>query len=178
MRQSGGSVTVESSAGTGTAVQLHFPPADANTRRAVSDVPRSSGPSVNVLVVEDEAEVRQVIVRTLIAEGHQVAEAEDVDSGLAMIAGFVGELGLLVTDGIMPGRPVGELVAGYRSAHATGKVLVCSGYLEDPSIKHVVEGGGAAFLAKPVRAQELARAVADLLRGRIGTPSDPADSDA
>jgi len=172
MRQSGGRVTVESDQGEGTSVKLHFPPASAHLRRAVSDVPMSSGPSVNVLVVEDEVEVRRIIVRTLYAEGHQVLEAEDVSSGLAAIADFQGELSLLVTDGIMPGRPVGELVLGYRLAHPLGKILVCSGYLADASIKRVVEGGGAAFLAKPVRARQLARIVAELLRGRIGSADD------
>jgi DNA-binding NtrC family response regulator len=177
MRQSGGRVTVESGQGEGTSVRLHFPAASSHLRRPVSDVPMSSGPSVSVLVVEDEAQVRRIIVRTLLTEGHQVVEAEDVASGLAAIADFQGELGLLVTDGIMPGRPVGELVEGYRLAHPRGKVLVCSGYLADASIKRVVEGGGAAFLAKPVRARQLARVVAELLRGRIGSAPDPAASE-
>ncbi|HYP90056.1 MAG TPA: response regulator, partial [Polyangiaceae bacterium] len=74
-----------------------------------------------------------------------------------------GKLGLLVTDGIMPGRPVAELVDGFRQAHPEGKVLVCSGYLEDVGVKAVVERGAAAFLSKPVRAHELARAIAELL---------------
>jgi len=174
MRQSGGRVIIETAPGRGTTVRLSFPPADRVQRRAVSEGPFSAGPSVNVLVVEDEPEVRAVIVRTLRAEGHHVLEAEDVASGLQAIAGFSGSLGLLVTDGIMPGRPVTELVLGYRQVEPRGKVLICSGYLEDESIKGVVEGGGAAFLAKPVRAKQLARAVTELLRGSADRDERPA----
>jgi len=164
MRQSGGRVTVGTAPREGTTVRLYFPHVGSGVRRAVSEGPPVPAPRVSVLVVEDEAEVRGVIVRTLRAEGHEVMEAEDVASGLRAIAAFTGELELLVTDGIMPGLPVTELVEGFRRAQPTGKVLVCSGYLEDENIKRIVEGGGAAFLGKPVRARQLARAVSELLQ--------------
>jgi len=170
MRQSGGHVSVDTMLGYGTSVRLRFPPADPGLRRAPLEAPPAKGPSVNVLVVEDEAEVRAVIVRTLRKEGHYVVEAGDVGSGLLALAAHAGKLELLVTDGIMPGRPVAELVEGFRQAHPEGKVLVCSGYLEDVSVKEVVERGAAAFMSKPVRAHELARAVAELLGGPEGRP--------
>lgn len=165
MRQSEGTVSIQTAPNQGTTVRLSFPPAERRRRRAVSEGPPSCVPRVNVLVVEDEAEVRAVIVRTLRGAGHRVIEAEDVSSGLRAIEEFDGILGLLVTDGIMPGLPVTELVQGYRRAQPLGKVLVCSGYLEDENIKRVVEGGDAAFLSKPVRARQLARAVSELLHG-------------
>ncbi len=64
------------------------------------------------------------------------------------------------------GGPSPSWCTGIAKQRPQGKVLVCSGYLEDVSTKGLVEEGRAAFLAKPVRAKELARAVAELLRGR------------
>lgn len=178
MRQSDGTVSVETAPNLGTTVRLFFPPADRRGQRVISEGPPSCSPRINVLVVEDEAEVRAVIVRTLRVAGHHVIEAEDVASGLRAIEEFDGLLGLLVTDGIMPGRPVAELVQGFRRAQPLGKVLVCSGYLQDENMKQVVEGGGAAFLSKPVRARQLARAVSELLHGVDAQGTPPATAEA
>jgi two-component system, cell cycle sensor histidine kinase and response regulator CckA len=170
MRQSGGHVSVDTMLGYGTAVRLRFPPADPGLRRTPVEAALAKGPGVSILVVEDDPEVRAVIVRTLRREGHAVVEAGDVDSGLLVLAAHAGKLTLLVTDGIMPGRPVAELVDAFVQAHPDGKVLVCSGYLEDAIVKGVVGRGAAAFLSKPVRSHELARAVAELLGGVAGRP--------
>jgi DNA-binding response OmpR family regulator len=115
-----------------------------------------------VLVVDDEASIRQLLRRTLEAEGFHVDEAPDGESALRLIQGRVDPFDLVLTDLSMPridGRQVSETVRQYRPSVA---VLCMSG---DPDAVPYVESSDTPVrvLLKPFTADDLYHAVRDAI---------------
>jgi len=118
-----------------------------------------------ILVVEDDAAVRNAAVNILEGLGYRVRQAEDGNAALAIL-NAPGEIDLLFTDLIMPHGMSGRDLARAARAQCPGlKVLYTSGYSE-----HVVQGrreGGpdAPLLSKPYRKHKLAEAIRKVLDG-------------
>jgi two-component system cell cycle sensor histidine kinase/response regulator CckA len=159
----GGRVTAASALGVGSTLSVHWPLA-----AAVASVERSSlavaidGSGVNVLVVDDDAQVRSLVVRGLKQFGFAVVEAPDGREGLLVARRHREPLHILCTDCIMPGIPLRDLVAGFRSSHPAGRVVVCSG--NAPEESGFEPGTAEAFMAKPFRIKELAQRLHDLVQ--------------
>lgn len=164
-RQSGGHVQLYSEPDEGTTVRLFLPaptPEPGEETDNVDPVP-SSKPHADecILVVEDDARVRRVVIARLEAEGYRVIQAADGREALSIIAAHP-EIRLLFTDIIMPGGMFGdELAREARSLRPNLKVLFTSGYAE-PSLagRGLAEG---SWLKKPYTAQELATRLRSLL---------------
>jgi PAS domain S-box-containing protein len=164
-RQSGGHVQIYSELTEGTTVRLFLPAANAEPlAEAVSatrNLPAKSNKGECVLVVEDDARVRRVVVARLQEEGYRVIQAADGKEALSRIAAHP-DIRLLFTDIVMPGGMFGdELAREARILRPDLKVLFTSGYAE-PSLvgRELVEG---TWLKKPYRAQELATRLRELL---------------
>lgn len=158
----GGTLSIESAPGDGTTVRFTLPrsqraPAPQPTR------PAAAPGTGRILLVEDEPSVRRTMAMSLRKQGYTVVDAADGDEALAHLDAPDEPFDLLCTDGIMPGAPVRAVLARYRSQHAHGRVLICSGYLEEELIRRDIASGGAAFLAKPFSGAELADKVAAVL---------------
>lgn len=164
-RQSGGHVQLYSEPDEGTTVRLFLPaptPEPGEETDNVDPVP-SSKPHADecILVVEDDARVRRVVIARLEAEGYRVIQAANGREALSIIAAHP-EIRLLFTDIIMPGGMFGdELAREARSLRPNLKVLFTSGYAE-PSLagRGLAEG---SWLKKPYTAQELATRLRSLL---------------
>ena len=160
----GGNVSIESEQGVGSAVSAYWPLAEA----APAAAPRPSealafdGKGTNVLLVDDDAQVRALLARGLKRLGFTVLEAADGHEGLLVARRHREALHVLCTDCIMPGLPLRELIAGYRLAHPEGRVLVCSGYALDES--GIEPGATDAFMSKPFRITELAHCLHELAK--------------
>ena len=115
-----------------------------------------------VLIAEDEAIVRNVIVSVLVRNNHSVLEADSAAEALEISSTFDGTIDLLIADHAlktMTGRQVAETICHARPGL---KVLHISGY---PFEKIEQEGGiipGAHFLAKPFRATDLIRKIREI----------------
>jgi DNA-binding response OmpR family regulator len=115
-----------------------------------------------VLVVDDEASVRQLLRRTLETEGFHVHEAPDGESALKLIQARAEPFDLVLTDLSMPridGRQVSETVRRYRPSVA---VLCMSG---DPDAVPYIESSDTPVrvLLKPFTADDLNHAVRDAI---------------
>ena len=156
-RQSGGHVQLYSELGQGTTARL-FLPATTPTSAAegeTADPAPTARPRTDdcILVVEDDARVRRVVVARLEEEGYRVIEAADGKDALARIAEHP-EIRLLFTDIIMPGGMFGDdLAREARRLRPTLKILFTSGYAE-PSLagRELAEG---SWLKKPYTSTEL-----------------------
>ena len=164
-RQSGGHVQLYSELGEGTTVRLFLPTAQAEAEPEAENsgrVPVSKpGPDECILVVEDDARVRKVVVARLEEEGYHVIQAADGKEALSLVAAHP-EIRLLFTDIIMPGGMFGdELAREARILRPSLKVLFTSGYAE-PSLagRELAEG---SWLKKPYTARELASRLRVLL---------------
>jgi CheY-like chemotaxis protein len=115
-----------------------------------------------VLLVEDEALVRDVMARALRDAGYRVLEAGDTDEALR-VASSHARVDLLCTDGILPGLPTREMIECVSARFPGIPVLVCSGHVEEELVRRQIAEGSFDFLAKPFRPEELVNRAAALL---------------
>ncbi len=167
-RQSGGLAVVRSQPGAGTAVEMFFPaaPADAPTRSELAPppaLPQRVEPR-NILVVEDDADVRRVIVECLRLIGYSVTEAPNGAEGLAAIANHKPDL--LVVDYAMPDMTGAEVISKARELVGDLPVILATGYADMAAVERLA--GKPAILRKPFDINALGAAVATALETGLG----------
>jgi PAS domain S-box-containing protein len=162
--QSGGHIDVETAPGRGARFQIYLPRIDAAAAdRGGDSATGAQGGSETVLLVEDEARVRELGHLALQSVGYTVLEAPDGEQALRLVARHPGPIHLLVTDVVMP-RMNGRALADHLTrARPNVKVLYISGYADEALSRYGVPTAGAAFLQKPFTPGVLARTVRDLL---------------
>jgi two-component system cell cycle sensor histidine kinase/response regulator CckA len=105
-------------------------------------VPRSTGDpgAAHVLVVDDEPAVRRFAARALQGEGYQVHTAKDGVEALEVVGALQWQLGLIVTDVVMPRLDGVELLRTLAASHPSLPVILMSGY----ATAHLADLGIAA----------------------------------
>ena len=170
VRQSAGSIAVESRPGEGTCFLLDLPVAAQPVRPAAGPpVPDSLPPAMAepeptaarfVLVVDDNQALRRAIRRQLSAAGHRVVEADSAEEALPLIAALDG-LDVLLSDMVMPGMSGPDLAAAARDLRPGLRVVLMTG--TDPKDSATPEAAAAAgalpLLRKPFPAGALVAAV-------------------
>jgi len=167
VKQSDGYIWVYSEPGRGTSFKIYLPRVEAVAEPPAPKAmpPASLRGSETVLVVEDEAAVRNLVRRVLEAHGYSVLVAADGPEALRLIESHHEPIHLLVTDVVMPkmsGRQLAERVV---STRRETKVLYLSGYTDDAIVHHGVLAPGIAFLQKPFTPRALARKLREVLDG-------------
>jgi PAS domain S-box-containing protein len=166
VRQSGGHLTVSSSPGSGARFTVWLPRAGSASRVATpndGEDPLPPRRPLVVLVVEDEREIRELVVGALTGTGYIVHATANGAEALAHLAGDVA-VDLLLTDLLMPALGGGELVKRARQLRPALRILVLSGYPGE-QMSDVGAGPEVPFLAKPFTTRELLRRVAEVLAG-------------
>jgi PAS domain S-box-containing protein len=166
--QSGGHIEVYSEPDQGTTFKIYLPAlaeaaADAG-KPAV--VPALEGQET-VLVVEDQAEVRDYAVAALKTYGYRVIPAENAGEALLVCERERGRIHLVLTDVVMPNVSGRELANRLSERWPGIKVLFMSGYTDNVVMQHGVLEEGAEFIQKPFSPEELARKV----RAVLGPPA-------
>src|SRR5581483_5765114 len=150
--------------GEGTTFRIYLPctsrPASPVQRQA--ELPPCTG-TETVLLVEDEAILRQLIRETLEESGYCVLEADGVEDALRLGEDHVGRVHLLLTDVVMPGMNGLEVAHRLLQNNPRMKVLYMSGYMDDAIVRHGVLEKGIPFLQKPFTAVDLERKVREVL---------------
>jgi len=108
-----------------------------------------------VLVVEDYADLRELIGDILKGAGYQVLSAPDGAAGLAMAREHPGEIDVLLTDIVMPNMLGTELAEQLRSDNPGLRVLFMSGHAQPTLGPRTALPPGAVLLQKPFMADEL-----------------------
>jgi len=169
--QSGGQAKIFSQLGSGTTVRLCLPRSSSSIStgafKAVS-VP-TDGAGQRVLVVEDDAAVRQVVCEMLSRGGYQAIAAGDGPSAQRLLASGQA-FALLLVDMMLPGGMSGaELVTMVRRERADLPVLFMTGYSND-ALSNAPEIHGTRLLPKPFSEAALTEAVREALQ-RGPTPT-------
>lgn len=172
VHQCGGGVLLHSRPGAGTQVTLLLPALDASAivrapagqaLRAAPDpetAPARPGRPL-VLLVDDQAELRRIVRRQLVALGHPVIEAGDGDEAREILDAVPG-IGLLITDIVMPGSTDGRALCRHAARTRPGlRMLMISGYSDE-------QPGQASdpwpLLRKPFTPEELRSTLEETLK--------------
>jgi CheY-like chemotaxis protein len=160
IKQSGGSIGVESKVDVGTTFRLYLPRARETEPPAKDPPPQTAVRGhETVLVVEDDAGVRQVVVTRLGLLGYNVLQSEDAATALKSLA--ENRVDLLFSDIILTGELDGVALARNALARWPGlRVLLTTGFGHPAGRDDTY---GLPVLEKPYRATELSRAVRDAL---------------
>lgn len=167
VKQSEGQIQVYSEVDIGTTFKIYLP-AVALSVQVMATPPSSERVpwgDETILLVEDDASVRQIARIALEAHGYTVYEADNGRNALAALLAAQGPIDLLLTDVVMPelgGRQLAELV---RVQRPTLKLLFMSGYIDDAVTRHHLLTAGEAFIHKPFSPSNLARKVREVLDG-------------
>lgn len=170
--QSGGYVSAESAVGAGSTFRL-FLPAQASTAIAVTPPPLPSDPvggGQTILLVEDEAAVRELVATALADRGYSILTAADAGEALRIESAFAAPIDLLITDVVMHGMRGPELAARVRASRPAMPVIFMSGYPDDAPVAGASRDGPTSFLQKPFRVSALGSKVAELLAGAHSRP--------
>lgn len=172
VKQSGGHISVYSEPGKGTSFKIYFPRIDGvpeSVEASASTEPLPRG-SETVLVVEDEAAVRDIVCRVLERQGYRVLPATDGATALDLLSRQADPVHLLVTDVVLPGVGGRILADQIVQLRPRCKVLFVSGYTDDAIVHHGVLFAGVQFLQKPFTPDVLAVKVRHVLDS---VPADP-----
>lgn len=150
MQQSNGQVWVESQIGAGTTVSLYLP-AGVSVPGAVSE-PQSgavvAGQGQQVLVVEDDEQVRLLVTELLGELGYQAEVVADADAALPILAS-PRRIDLLVTDVGLPGLNGRQLAEIARQSRRDLPVIFMTGYAETARDRGEFLAEGMSMIAKP-----------------------------
>ncbi len=171
----GGGISVESEPGRGATFTVELPDLAAVAAAEVG-VAGGAGEPVDVLVIDDDAEARELLVRTLTAAGYAVATAGSADQGLAL-ARRLGPR-LITLDLLMPGKDGWAALSELKRDPELARVpVVVVSLLDDSELGFAL--GAQDFLIKPVdraRLVELVQRACGATAGRILVVEDEPES--
>jgi two-component system cell cycle sensor histidine kinase/response regulator CckA len=191
VKQTGGSIIVDSVEGRGTVFRI-FLPRHVETAQPAEERVTQAGPAAaaggsaqpapaiaaekpkemtdltgrgRILLVEDEEALRALSARTLVARGFEVIEAGSGIEALQAMEDIQFDIDLVVSDVVMPEMDGPTLLKEMRKRNAKTRVIFVSGYAEEAFAKNMPEGEEFAFLAKPFSMKQLLEAVKSNIAG-------------
>ena len=163
----GGKIEVESSVGKGTSFRIWLPRArDSELNVTPVQLPETRRPNrpseATILVVDDDPDVRSLMVRLISQEGFQVVSVADAEQALAASLTFP-ELPVLVTDVLLPGHDGLWLAQKLTERYPSMRVVLVSGFAPDPQATARLVAQGARFVQKPFSPGALVQAIRESL---------------
>lgn len=165
VKQSNGAVVCKSAPGRGASFSIVLPRTQAAPRPASTSslsITRPTG-SETILLVEDEAQVRDLVRNILRRHGYTVLEAHNAGDALLICEQTGQEIDLLLTDVVMPllsGHQLADRLVRLRPGM---RVLFMSGYTNDSEIAAGRSTSDINFLPKPITPEALADKVREVL---------------
>ena len=165
VKQSGGHIRIYSEIGHGTTIKLYLPPARGQVEAAPTAVAPLPHGNETIMVVEDDALVRNFVTAQLQSLGYRTVGAANGPAALNLIEGGQA-FDLLFTDVIMPGGMSGrELAEKVLKLRPGIKVLYTSGYTDNAIVHQGRLDPGVLLLTKPYRKSQLANTRGRALTG-------------
>lgn len=179
VQQSEGAIEVASEPGCGTVFSIYLPLAqhlEQVTSPAYDETLPGTG-TETILLVEDEAMLRELLRDQLQGSGYVVLEAAGIAEALQLGRHPASPIHLLLTDVVMPGMSGRELAEYLTQANPDMKVLYMSGYTDDAIIQHGILDKKTPFLQKPFTPTALERRVREILTTPLKqAPQFPSDT--
>ena len=162
-QQSGGGVRIESREAAGTTVQILLPRASAGAPDRDADVGSPiiapGGAGAHILIVDDDAEVREFLAGALADLGHRVDSAPDAAAALSALE--TARPQLMLADFAMPGMNGAELARTARARHPGLPIIFVTGFAESEQLEGAL--ADVPVLRKPFGLAQLGAAIRDAL---------------
>ena len=153
----GGWIDIRSRPGKGTRVRIFM--AKAETPAGGEAEEEEQGP-LTVLVADDNAGRRDMILKVLEDAGHQGLAAKDGDEAIALHKEHASEIGLSIIDWVMPGRDGKSVLQEILDYDPQSRVIMTSGFSRD-YVRSEIRLGAWGFLQKPFSDEELVAAIGE-----------------
>lgn len=131
-----------------------------------------------ILLVDDESAVRDISARVLRRGGYNVLTAESGPQAIRVMESHLGTVDLLLTDVVMPEMTGPDLALVLHARHPELRVIFCSGYVGDATVRDYSGRQTAYFLDKPFSVVQITAMVERVLSTPVpsSAPSDTAQS--
>ncbi len=172
IKQSGGYIWVYSEPGRGTTFKIYIPRVEqpAQTLGADKQAGNVQRGTETILLVEDDAQLRQLSSSVLAHCGYKVLLASTPEEGLAVTKDNLRDIKLLVTDVVMPRMNGRQLAEQILQIAPDIRVLYISGYTNNAIVHYGVLDAGLWFLPKPFTLAALVAKVREVLNAALNTP--------
>ena len=156
VKSHGGFITLYSEIGKGSSFKVYLPTShlvEERNEMVTEGIPMGEGELI--LVVDDEAAVREIAKQILEFYGYRVATANDGAEAVALYAEKKGEIQTVITDVVMPYMDGVATARALRKINPEVKIIATSGLMADWQSKKMMDLGIQEFLAKPFTADTL-----------------------
>ncbi|CAH0357149.1 MULTISPECIES: response regulator [unclassified Sphingobium] len=173
VKQSGGHVKIYTEIGQGTTIKIYMKRVHAEGRASSTETNTAElvmplgSPTEIILVVEDEAGVREASVNSLRELGYTVRHAASGEQALKLLEQQSG-IALLFTDVVMPGMSGRQLAEEVITRHGPTRVVYTTGYTSNAIVHNGVVDPGVELLSKPFTLDQLARKIRKALDAHVG----------
>ena len=170
VRAQGGHVRIENRKGEGVAFHLHFPAAGAKEAAESAGealpAPSTEADMMHVLLVEDDAVVRDLVHRVLELEHLDVHEARTTADAVRLLEEEGRRIDVLISDVVLPGEGGGAIAERARELRPDIGILMMSGCSDQDRLSRALADKANAFLAKPFTPDGLRRALRSVMARR------------
>jgi PAS domain S-box-containing protein len=166
VRSHEGFINLYSEVGNGTTFRIYIPATGTTSTVAAAseeaDLPMGNGELI--LIIDDEASIREITKETLQAHGYRVVTANDGAEGVAVFAENKKRILAVITDIIMPVMDGTAAILALKKINPDVKIIAASGLTTKGQITALSDSNVQAFLTKPYTAEKLLKTLAEVLR--------------
>ncbi len=156
VQQHGGVVAVSSAVGEGSCFRVYLPPVRADQPGGSGLSQKSGDGSETILLVDDEAAIREMTGAMLEMLGYRVIAATNGREGVNQFRKHAGEIDLVLLDMVMPEMNGRDCFFELRKIRPDLRVVLCSGFSMQEEVEEMIKNGLCGVLQKPFRKDELA----------------------
>ncbi len=166
VKQSGGHINIYSEVGHGTTIKIYLPRSHEEMDLAMPDMTKMADRdrrNVTVLVVDDEAGLRDFTGEALLELGYDVLIAENADQAMKIVESGI-TIHVLLTDVVMPGRGGRQLSDQVHTVRPDIRTLYMTGYTQNAIVHNGVLDSGTHLITKPFTISHLGEELDALLK--------------
>lgn len=167
IKNHGGHITCSSEIGKGTVFKIYLPAVEPMDTHESTDIEPESqkGGTETVLIVDDEAHIRDLVSQALDQYGYKILTASSGEEALEIHTLRSKEIDLILMDIGMPGMGGHKCLQEILKKDPSAKVIVASGYSVDGKLKETLEAGASGYIGKPYKIIDLLEKVRTVLDG-------------
>jgi CheY-like chemotaxis protein len=159
VKSHGGFLEVTSKVDGGTQISVYLPASEATQIPQISDSEFSQGQGELILVVDDEAAIRETTKTSLEAYNYRVLTANDGIDAISLYAQHQHEISLVLVDMMMPLMDGATTIRTLKKINSQVKIIAVSGLISSTRLTQSTSSGAQAFLAKPYTTTDLLKTI-------------------